>query len=149
MTKTAIFTGSFDPFTIGHQTVVERALLLFDKVIVGIGFNMNKKYLFSTEERVKNISQLFENQPKVFVKTYNCITVDFAKENGADYIIRSVRSAQDFEYEQNMANINKHLSGIETILFFAEQKFAHISSSMVRELIAFGKEVDDFLPKIN
>jgi len=144
--KTALFAGSFDPFTIGHKDIVERALPLFDRLIIGIGFNINKKYMFSAEESRKNILQLFKNEPKVEVEIYSGLTVDFAKQHNIKYFIRSVRTFQDFEYEKNLAEINKTLGGIETLIFFAQPNLAHISSSMVRELISYGKDVSEFLP---
>lgn len=143
--KTALFAGSFDPFTIGHKDIVERALPLFDKIIIGIGFNINKKYMFSAEESQKNISQLFENEPKIEVKIYNGLTVDFAKEHNVNFFVRSVRTFQDFEYEKNLAEINKKIGGIETVIFFAQPNLAHISSSMVRELMSYGKDVSEYL----
>jgi pantetheine-phosphate adenylyltransferase len=145
--KTAIFVGSFNPFTIGHFNIVQRALPLFDKIVVGIGNNINKKYYFSANERFNTVKNIYQDNPKIEVKLYQTLTIDFAKENGAEYIIRSVRSVQDFEYEQNMAVINKKLAGIETILFFAEQNLRHVSSSMVRELLSFGKDASEFLPE--
>jgi len=144
--KTALFAGSFDPFTIGHKDIVERALPLFDRLIIGIGFNINKKYMFSAEESKKNIAQLFENEPKIEVKIYNGLTSDFAKEHNIKFFVRSVRTFQDFEYEKNLAEINKKIGGIETLIFFAKPDLAHISSSMVRELMSYGKDVAEFLP---
>jgi len=144
--KTALFAGSFDPFTIGHKDIVERALPLFDRLIIGIGFNINKTYMFSAEESQKNIAQLFENEPKVEVKIYNGLTADFAKKHNVNFFVRSVRTFQDFEYEKNLAEINKKISGIETLIFFAKPDLAHISSSMVRELMSYGKDVSAFLP---
>ena len=144
--KTALFAGSFDPFTIGHRDIVERALPLFDRLIIGIGFNINKKYMFSAEESQKNIVQLFENEPKVEVKIYNGLTADFAKKHNVNFFVRSVRTFQDFEYEKNLAEINKKIGRIETLIFFAKPDLAHISSSMVRELMSYGKDVTEFLP---
>jgi len=144
--KTALFAGSFDPFTIGHKDIVERALPLFDRLIIGIGFNINKKYMFSAEESQKNIVQLFENEPKVEVKIYNGLTADFAKKHNVNFFVRSVRTFQDFEYEKNLAEINKKIGRIETLIFFAKPDLAHISSSMVRELMSYGKDVTEFLP---
>jgi pantetheine-phosphate adenylyltransferase len=147
--KTALFAGSFAPFTIGHQNIAERALPLFDRLIIGIGFNTAKKNVFSAEESRENISQLFKNEPKIEVKIYSGLTMDFAKENDVNFFVRSVRTFSDFEYEQNLAEINRKIGGIETVIFFAQPNLAHISSSMVRELISYGKDVSDFLPKKN
>ncbi|MDR0829505.1 MAG: pantetheine-phosphate adenylyltransferase [Prevotellaceae bacterium] len=144
--KTAIFSGSFDPFTVGHADIVGKSLKIFDKIVIGIGVNFQKKTLFSPEKRLETIAKLYENEPKVEVKIFDSLAVDFAKENGAEFIIRAVRSVQDFEYEQNMAVINKKLSGIETVILFAEPTLAHISSSLVRELISYGKNIEEFLP---
>jgi len=146
--KIALFAGSFDPFTIGHKDIVERALPLFDKMIIGIGFNINKKYMFSAEESKKNITLMFKNEPKIEVKIYNGLTADFAKQHNVNFFVRSVRNFQDFEFERNLAEINKKISGIETLILFAKPEFAHISSSMVRELMSYGKDVSEFLPII-
>jgi pantetheine-phosphate adenylyltransferase len=120
---------------------------LFDKIIIGIGNNINKECYFSANERLSAAKEIYRNNPKIEVKLYQNLTIDFATENSAKYVIRSVRSIQDFEYEQNMALVNKKLSDIETILLFAEQNIQHISSSMVRELLSFGKDISEFLPK--
>lgn len=143
---TAIFTGSFDPYTIGHHDIVHRALPLFDHIVIGIGVNERKQYMFSTEERLKTIAEIYCDEPKVSVETYNDLTVDFAHRMGAHYIIKGVRSVKDFEYEREQADINRQLSGIETLLLFASPELASVSSSLVRELVHFGKDVSHFLP---
>jgi pantetheine-phosphate adenylyltransferase len=143
---TAIFTGSFDPYTIGHHDIVRRALPLFDHIVIGIGVNERKQYMFSTEERLKTIAEIYYDEPKVSVETYNDLTVDFARRAGAHYIIKGVRSVKDFEYEREQADINRQLSGIETLLLFASPELAIVSSSLVRELVHFGKDVSHFLP---
>lgn len=143
---TGIFTGSFDPFTIGHDDIVRRALPLFDRIVIGIGVNEQKKYAQSTEERIENISRLYAREPKIEVKAYGDLTVDFAKREGAHYIIKGVRSMKDFEYEREQAEINRRIGGVETLLLFADPQLASISSSMVRELMHFGRDVSEFLP---
>lgn len=144
--RVAIFPGSFDPFTRGHQHVVERVLPLFDELIIGIGRNTNKKSYYSPEERLAQISALYEDCAKVKVAIYDTMTIDFAKKVDASYIIRSIRTVADFEYERTIADANKQLSGIETLVLFTDQSTGHISSSLVRELIAFGYDVSDYLP---
>lgn len=144
---TAVFTGSFDPFTIGHDNIVRRMLPLFDKIVIGVvEGNVHKAHSASAEERQKAIATVYANEPRVEAKIYSDLAVDFAKREGAGYIIKGVRSAKDFEYEREMADINRNLSGIETILLPAEPSLAHISSSMVRELIHYGKNVKEYLP---
>ena len=147
MKKTAIFPGSFDPFSIGHASIVERGLPLFDEIVIGVGFNANKRSLLSPEERVEAIRNLYANEPRIRVVAYNDLTIDLARREGANYILRGLRSVKDFEYERDIANINNRLAGVETVLLFTEPQFSDISSSVVRELIAFGKDVTDFLPK--
>lgn len=147
MKKTAIFPGSFDPFTIGHASIVERGLPLFDEIVIGVGFNANKRSLLSPKERVEAIRNLYANEPRIRVVAYNDLTIDLARREGANYILRGLRSVKDFEYERDIANINNRLAGVETVLLFTEPQFSDISSSVVRELIAFGKDVTDFLPK--
>lgn len=143
---TGIFTGSFDPFTIGHDDIVRRALPLFDRIVIGIGVNEQKKYAQTTEERIENISGLYAEEPKIEVKAYGDLTVDFAKREGAHYIIKGVRSMKDFEYEREQAEINRRIGNVETLLLFADPQLASISSSMVRELMHFGRDVSEFLP---
>lgn len=147
MKRIAIFPGSFDPFTIGHASIVERGLPLFDEIVIGVGFNANKRSLLSPEERVEAIQALYANEPRIRVVSYDDLTIDLARREGAGYILRGLRSVKDFEYERDIANINNRLAGVETVLLFTEPQFSDISSSVVRELIAFGKDVTDFLPK--
>lgn len=144
----ALFAGSFDPFTRGHQSIVDRTLSsVADEVIVAVGVNYVKKSLFSVEERVSAIEKVYANEPRVKVLCYEGLTTDFAKTVGADFLVRGVRSASDFEFERNIADVNKRLSGIETILLFTEPELSCVSSSVVRELLSYGKDVKDFLPK--
>lgn len=144
--RNGIFVGSFDPYTIGHDSIVRRAMPLFDKIIIGVGFNERKKYMQTTEQRVKTIKKIYESETKIEVKQYNDLTVDFARREQAEFIIKGVRSVKDFEYEREQADINRQLTGIETVLFFAEAGMESISSSVVRELVHFGKDVRRFLP---
>ncbi|MCI6337644.1 MAG: pantetheine-phosphate adenylyltransferase [Prevotella sp.] len=143
---TGIFTGSFDPYTIGHDDILRRALPLFDHIVIGIGVNERKSYMQSAEERMKTIKAIYADEPKVEVKTYNDLTIDFARRENASYIIKGVRSVKDFEYERDQADINRQLSGIETLLLYADPRYSAVSSSMVRELIHFGQDVSRFLP---
>lgn len=147
MRRIAIFPGSFDPFTIGHANIVERALPLFDRIIIGVGVNENKKTLFSTEERLQRIRSLYEGFPHISVECYDDLTIDFARRKGASFILRGLRSVRDFEYERDIANMNKRLSGVETLLFFTDPSLTSISSSVVRELYSYGKDVSPFLPE--
>jgi len=143
----ALFTGTFDPFTRGHQNIVERTLNLMDEVVIGIGVNDSKRCLFSLEKRLEMITKLYENEPRVKVATYRGLTVDFAKEINATCIVRGLRCVKDFEYEESMADINRRLNGIETLLLFTLPNFNSVSSSIVRELIGYGKDVSEFIPK--
>lgn len=144
--KIGVFTGSFDPFTIGHDDIVKRALPLFDQIVIGIGVNERKQYMQTKEERVSAIAKVYANEPKIVVKAYSDLTVDFAKRENASYIIKGIRSIKDFEYEREQAEINRMIGGVETLLLYADPKLASISSSMVRELEHFGRNIDEFLP---
>lgn len=143
----AIFPGTFDPFTIGHYSVVRRALTFMDEIIIGIGINENKRTWFSTEKRIEMISELYRNEPRVRVEAYSDLTIDLAKRMEANFIIRGIRTVKDFEYEETIADINRQLAGIETILLFTEPELTSVSSSVVRELLSFGKDVSRFLPE--
>lgn len=145
--KKAIFPGSFDPFTLGHHSIVKRTLTFMDEVVIGIGINENKRCLMSVEKRLESIRKLYADEPRVKVLAYSGLTIDFAKEQGAGVIIRGIRSVKDFEYEESIADINRKLSGVETILLFTEPDLASVSSSVVRELLHYGKDVSAFLPE--
>ena len=147
MKHIALFTGTFDPFTRGHENIVRRAVKLVDELVIGIGVNEEKRCLYTLEERLQMITDLFRNEPKIRVMSYSNLTVDFAKEIGAQCIIRGLRCVKDFEYEESMAELNRQLTGIDTLLLFTEPQYNCISSSMVRELISFGKDVTPFLPE--
>ncbi len=146
--RTGVFTGSFDPFTIGHYDIIRRALPLFDRIVIGVvEANVHKEHSTGAQERMAAIAAIYAGEPRVDVKVYEDLAVDFARREGARFIIKGVRSVKDFEYEREMAEINRSLSGVETLLFLATPSLAHISSSMVRELISYGKDVSEFLPK--
>lgn len=147
MSKIAIFPGTFDPFTLGHLSLVERGLQLFDEIIVAIGVNTDKKTVFTMEQRLEMISLLFQDNPKVRAETYTGLTADFAKAERAGFILRGIRSAGDFEYEKSIAGVNRDISGIETVILFTDLKYSYISSSIVRELWIHGKSIDGFVPK--
>ena len=134
MERIAIFPGSFDPFTKGHEALLKRALNLFDRIIIGVGINEGKKTEQSAEKRIE-------------VEGYTGLTIDFAARHNAGFLLRGVRSMKDYEYEMNLADVNRKLSGIETVILFSEPEWAYISSSMVRELQHFGKDVTPFLPE--
>ena len=146
MTK-AIFPGTFDPFTIGHFSVVKRALAFVDEVVSGIGSNDKKHSYFPTEKRENMIRQLYKDEPRVSVKSYDCLTIDFVLQERANLIIRGIRTVKDFEYEETIADINRKLAGVETILLFTEPELTSISSTAVRELLQFHKDVSQFLPE--
>ena len=136
--KRAIFPGTFDPFTIGHYSVVRRALTFMDEVVIGIGINENKRTWFSTEKRIDMIRHLYKDEPRVKVEAYDDLTIDFAQRMDARFIVRGIRTVKDFEYEETIADINRQLSGIETILLFTEPELTSVSSSVVRVLLSFG-----------
>ena len=142
----ALFPGSFDPFTVGHADIVRRALPLFDRLIIAVGINPSKHGEQTAVQRVESIASLYRKEPRIEVRSYSSLTVDFASECGARYIVRGVRSPIDFEYERNMAEVNRRLSGVETVILCADPALAHISSSLVRELEAFGRDVSGYLP---
>lgn len=144
--KRAIFPGSFDPFTIGHHDIVLRGLTIFDEIVIGIGRNSTKKETFPIRERLAAIQRIYANDPCITVEIYDCLTVDFARQHDAHCILRGVRCMQDFEYERNMAEANKQLADIETILLYTRPEFAHISSTLVRDLYAYNKDISMFLP---
>ena len=146
MSRVALFPGSFDPFTRGHQAIVERALPLFDKLVIAIGVNRAKKGWMPVEERLAQLKALYADEPRVEVVAYETLTMDLAREYGAKYVLRGVRSMADFEYERTIADANRKIGGLETIFLISDADTAHISSSLVRELAAFGHDVSNLLP---
>lgn len=140
--------GTFDPFTIGHDSIVRRALPLFDQLVIGVvGDNVHKPGMSPAEERIKTISELYQNEPAIEVKPYYGLAMDFARQEEAQFIVKGVRSVSDFEYEQWQADFNRRLGGIETILLYTEPELASVSSSALRELSHFDVDVSEFLPK--
>ncbi|MFZ4581502.1 MAG: pantetheine-phosphate adenylyltransferase [Paludibacter sp.] len=144
--KRAIFPGTFDPFTIGHYSIVKRGLNIFEEIIIGIGNNQSKKTLFTIEKRIEMIQKAFADEKRVKVIAYASLTVDFAKEVDAGFILRGLRSVGDFEYERTIGDTNRILTGIETVILFTEAEYAHISSTVARDLISYGKDISSFLP---
>lgn len=145
--KTAIFPGSFNPFTKGHYDIVSRALTIFDKVVIGIGYNPDKPKPDDLQQRIEQIAAIYKDNDCVEVEAYDDLTIDFAKRHDATAIVKGVRSIQDFEYERTQAEYNKLMSnGIETVILFADPKYSSLSSSIVRTLKNFGKDVTDLLP---
>ena len=148
MSKIAIFPGSFSPFTIGHQSIVDRALPLFDKIVISIGINSEKPEYFSIEERMQWIKDVYANNPKIEVKKYKGLTVDFCRKENANYILRGLRDSHDFKFEKNIAHMNKELNpNIETIFIITPPKISHISSSIIRDIIKNGGDISKFIPK--
>ena len=133
--KTAIFPGSFDPITLGHKDIIEKSLNIFDSVIIGIGQNSEKEYMFSAERRKQFVEEAFKSINNIEVKIYDELTIDFCKKNNADFIVRGLRNVSDFEFEKNIALTNRKLSGIETVFLLTSAKNSFISSGIVRELI--------------
>ena len=147
MATIALFAGSFDPFTRGHEAVVDTALHLFDEVVIGVGENISKKGLLSIEQRCQLISDLYRNNSRVKVASYNTLTGDFARKVGATVLVRGVRNTVDFEFERTIEITNRKLfPELTTVLLPTPVEYMHISSSMVRELLAFGRSVDEFMP---
>lgn len=148
MERIAIFPGSFDPFTRGHEALVERALRLFDKVIIGIGNNPEKKGLLAVENRRRLIADLYAREPRIEARIYTGLTGDFARQEGACAILRGVRNTADFEYERTMEATNRRIyPDIATVMLFTPAEVADIASSTVREVLAFGRSVDEFMPR--
>ena len=146
--RTAVFPGSFDPFTIGHESVVKRALSIFDKVVIGIGENTTKTSFFPLEKRIEGIKKVFEDMSdKVEVKSYKGLTVDFCRSENAGFILRGLRTAADFEYERAIAQTNRAMySDVETFFLLTLPEHNHINSSIIREIIKQGGDASRFLP---
>ena len=144
--KTALFPGSFDPLTLGHYDIIKRGVTLFDELVIGIGINSDKRYMFSLEERKRFIEETFQDEPKITVMTYEGLTVDFCKEISADFILRGLRNPADFEFEKAIAHTNRHLSEIETVFLLTSSGKSYISSSIVREVIRHGGDYTKLVP---
>lgn len=144
--KTAIFPGTFDPFTLGHASIVRRGLHLFDRIIVAVGQNTEKKTLFTLEERLEHIHACFKNEPRVEVCSYEGMTVHFARKKNAGFILRGVRTLGDFEYERLLADVNSKISDVESVFLFTEPEYSSIQSNVVRELIKYEQDIHEFVP---
>ncbi len=144
--RRAIFPGSFDPLTLGHCDIIERGVTLFDEIIIAIGVNSDKKYMFSLEERTQFMKEAFKNEPKIKVLTYQGLTVDFCKEVNADFILRGLRNSGDFEFEKAIAHTNRKLSNIETVFLLTTSGKSYISSSIVRDVIRNGGDYTGLVP---
>ena len=148
MIRTGVFVCSFNPFNIGHDSIVRRVLPLFDRRVIGVvGDNVHKPDMPPAVERMEAIRRLYGDEARIEVKPYHGLAMDFAKAEGAQYIIKGVRSVSDFEYEQWQADFNRRLGGIETILLYTEPELSSVSSSALRELQHFGVDISPFLPK--
>jgi len=145
--KRAIFPGSFDPLTLGHYDIIKRGVTLFDEVIVAIGINADKKYMFSLEQRKKFIEDAFADEPKITVVTYEGMTVDFCKEIGVEFILRGLRNPADFEFEKAIAHTNRDLAPIETVFLLTSARTSYISSSIVRDVIRNDGDYTKLVPK--
>ncbi len=145
--KRALFPGSFDPLTLGHYDIIKRGVTLFDEVIVAIGINADKKYMFSLEQRKKFIEDTFADEPKITVVTYQGMTVDFCQEIGVEFILRGLRNPADFEFEKAIAHTNRDLAPIETVFLLTSAKTSYISSSIVRDVIRNNGDYTKLVPK--
>ncbi|MFT4900093.1 MAG: pantetheine-phosphate adenylyltransferase [Flavobacteriales bacterium] len=146
--RTAVFPGSFDPFTKGHEAIVQKALPLFDEIIIAIGRNSDKKYFFTLEERINHIKAVFGDQPKIKVVSFEGLTVNFCKENNSNFIVRGLRDVKDFEYEKSIAIMNNKVEeSVETIFFMTNTEFLAINSVIVRDILRNNGDVSQFLPK--
>ena len=145
--KRAIFPGSFDPITLGHTDIINRALPLFDEIIIAVGINADKKYMFSLKERLNFITESYINIPKIKVETYSGLTIDFCKKIDADFILRGLRNPADFEFEKAIAQTNRKLSKIETVFLLTSSDTSFISSSIVRDVLRNGGDISSLVPK--
>lgn len=146
--RTAVFPGSFDPFTKGHEAIVQKALPLFDEIIIAIGRNSDKKYFFTLEERINHIKTVFGDEPKIKVVSFEGLTVNFCKENNSNFIVRGLRDVKDFEYEKSIAIMNNKIEeSIETIFFMTNTEFLAINSVIVRDILRNNGDVSQFLPE--
>ncbi|SIR36080.1 pantetheine-phosphate adenylyltransferase [Maribacter ulvicola] len=144
--KRAIFPGSFDPLTLGHYDIIIRGITLFDEIIIAIGKNADKKYMFSLEQRIQFIKEAFKDAPTISVKSYQGLTVDFCKKENANFILRGLRNPADFEFEKAIAHTNRKLSEIETVFLLTSSGKSYISSSIVRDVIRNGGDYTELVP---
>jgi pantetheine-phosphate adenylyltransferase len=148
MKKTAVFPGSFDPLTLGHTDIINRAIPLFDEIIIAIGTNSSKKYMFTLEQRKEFIEKTYKDVPKVVVDTYEGLTIDYCKKVDSQYILRGLRNPADFEFEKAIAQTNRKMSEIETVFLLTSADTSYISSSIVRDILINKGDVSMFVPKI-
>lgn len=149
MNKVALFPGTFDPVTLGHVDIIWRALSLVDTLFIGVGVNAEKATMFSLEQRLQWLEELFKAEPKVKVTAYEGLTVDFCKKIKAGYIVRGIRTVKDFEYEKAIADMNAKLAeGVDTLCLFASSQYGTLASTLVRDVIRNGGDVSSFLPKV-
>ncbi len=146
MEKIAVFPGSFDPITLGHYDIIKRGVGLFDKIVVAIGVNAEKKYMFPLEERKRFIEEAFKDEPKIEVVTYQGLTIDLCKKLGAQFILRGLRNPADFEFEKAIAHTNRELSQIETVFLLTAARTSYISSSIVRDVLRHGGDYTILVP---
>jgi len=144
--KKAVFPGSFDPITLGHLDIIKRSLPLFDEIVIAIGINAKKNYMFSIEERKKFIQNSFFAEEKIIVETYSGLTVDYCKSIQSDFILRGLRNPADFEFEKAIAQTNRKLSGIETVFLLTSAETSFISSSIVRDIMRNGGDASSLIP---
>jgi len=144
--RRAIFPGSFDPLTLGHHDIIMRGITLFDELIIAVGINADKKYMFTLEQRLDFITKAFSNEPKIKVLTYEGLTIDFCEKVGADFILRGLRNPADFEFEKAIAHTNRKLSEIETVFLLTSSGKSYISSSIVRDVIRNGGDYSELVP---
>lgn len=145
--KKAVFPGSFDPITLGHVDIIKRALPLFDEIIVAIGSNASKKYMYSLEERIRCIKNAFNGNLKISVTSYEGLTANFCKQEKAQFILRGLRNATDFSYEQSIAQANNKVNGVDSIFLIASPEYAYISSSIVRDIARNGGDINPLIPQ--
>ncbi|HCE53592.1 MAG: pantetheine-phosphate adenylyltransferase [Lutibacter sp.] len=145
--KKAIFPGSFDPITLGHVDVIDRALPLFDEIIIAIGINNDKTYMFTLEDRISFIKKHYANEPKIKVETYSGLTIDFCKKKNIHFILRGLRNPADFEFEKAIAQTNRKLSTVETVFLLTSADTSFISSSIVRDVLRNGGDISGFVPE--
>ena len=145
--RKAIFSGSFDPITLGHYDIIKRALPLFDEIVIAIGVNAEKKYMFSLEDRKRFIEESFKDEPKVKVITYSGLTIDLCKKENAEFILRGLRNPADFEFEKAIAHTNRVMSKIETVFLLTAARTSFISSSIVRDVLRNGGDISQLVPE--
>ncbi len=147
MQKTCVFPGSFDPFTKGHENVINRALPLFDKIYIAIGHNSEKRGFFTLEQRLRMVSNLYRDEPRIILDHYEGLTVDYCRKIGAQYLLRGLRTSADFEYERAIAQINRKMNpDVETVFILAVPEFTPVNSTIIREILKYGGDASQFLP---